>query len=122
MLEKLMTTKYPLGPSWIELAHQLSGRRMVLRAAWVLRLQTEAADAHTKFDFRYLKTATCIEVSLESLRFGVLDRLLESGETYFAEVEAAKLAYEKQRAEEHKSSTLRKGKGEGLRETDPWPA
>ena len=69
-----------------------------------------------------MKTEDRIDVSLESLRFGVLDRLLESGETCFAEVEAAKLAYKKQRAEEPNSSALRKRKGAGLRETDPWPA
>ena len=70
----------------------------------------------------HLKAEHRIDVSLESLRFGVLDRLLQSGETYFAKVEAAKIAYRKQRAEEPKRSASRKHKGEGRRETDPWPA
>ena len=117
-----MTTKYPLGLMLIELAHQLSARRMALRAECPPRLQNEEADALTNFDFQHLNTDGRIDVSLESLCFGVLRRLLESGELYFAEVGAAKPAYKKQRAGEPKSSVLRTRKGEGLHETDPWPA
>ena len=36
LLDKLMTTKYPLGLILIDLAHQLSARRMALRADWFL--------------------------------------------------------------------------------------
>ena len=73
-------------------------------------------------DFRHNRAESRIDVTLKDLRFGVLDRLLDSGESYFAEVEAAKLAYKEQRAQEPKGSARRKRKGEGLRETDPWPA
>jgi hypothetical protein len=122
LLDKLMTTKYPLGLILIELAHQLSARRMALRAEWVPRLQNEEADALTNSDFRHFRAENRIHVALESLRFGVLDRLLESGEAYFAETEAAKLAYKERRAQEPKGPARRKRKGKGLRETDPWPA
>ena len=87
---------------------------MALRAEWVPRLQNEEADALTKFDFRHFKTKNRIDVSLESLRFAV--------EGYLAEVEAAKIAYKKQRAGEPKSFARRKRKGEGLCETYPRPA
>jgi hypothetical protein len=122
LLDWLMTTKYPLGLMLIELAHQLSARRMALRAEWVPRLQNEEADALTNSDFRHFRAENRIHVALESLRFGVLDRLLGSGEAYFAETEAAKLAYKERRALEPKGPARRKRKGEGQRETDLWPA
>ena len=95
---------------------------MALRAEWVPRLQNEEADALTNSDFRHFRAENRIDVSLKDLNFGVLDRLLESGEAYVAETEAAKLAYKELRALEPKGSARRKRKGEGLRETDPWPA
>jgi hypothetical protein len=118
---KLTTTKYPLGLILIELAHQLSARRMALWAECVPRLQNKEADALTNSDFRHLRAENRIHVAIESLRFGVLDRLLESGEAYFAETEAAKLAFKERRAQEPKGSARRRRKGEGLRDTDPWP-
>ena len=74
------------------------------------RLQNEDADALTNINFRHLKAENLIDVALQNLRFGVFDGLLESGEAYFAEVEAAKFAYNKQMAEKPKSSALRRRK------------
>ena len=82
----------------------------------------QEADALTNFDFGHLRVENRIDVSLKDLRFSVLDRLLESGEAHFAEVEVAKIAYKQQRAQEPKGSARRKRKGERLRETHPWPA
>ena len=73
-------------------------------------------------DFRHFRAESRIDVSLKGPPFGVLNRLIESGEAYFAEVEAAKIAYKQQRAQKPKGSARRKRKGEGLRETDLWPA
>ena len=44
LLDKLMTTSYPLGLVLIELAWQCSRRRIALRAEWVPRLQNEEAN------------------------------------------------------------------------------
>ena len=80
LLDKLMMTKYPLGLILIELSHQLSVRWMALRGEWVPRFQNGEADALTNFDVRQFEVDKRIDVSLEGLRFGVLGRLLESGE------------------------------------------
>ena len=119
LLDRRMTTKYSLGVISIELAHQLSARRTALRAERVPRLQNEEADALSNIDFR---AENRIDVFVKDIRFDVLGRLLKSGEVYFAKVEAAKIAYKQQRAQEHKGSARRQRKGEGLRKTDPLPA
>ena len=80
---------------------------MALRADYVLRIQDEEADALTHSDFWHFRTEARIDALLEGLRFGVLDCPLESGETDFAEVEAAKLQKRKQRADEPKNSPLK---------------
>ena len=51
LLDKMMTTKFPLGIILMELAHQLGLRRAVLRAEWLPRLQNEEADALTNAGF-----------------------------------------------------------------------
>ena len=79
------------------------------------RIQNEEADALTKLYFRHFKIENRIDVSLKSLRLGVLEGLGDSGEAYFADVEAAMIAYKKPRFEEPMSSALRRRKGEGLR-------
>ena len=47
LLDKLMTTKFPLGVVLMELACQLSLRRACLHARWIPRLENEEADALT---------------------------------------------------------------------------
>ena len=51
LLDRMMTTKYPLVVVLMELAHQMRRRRLVLRARWLPRLQNEEADALTKGEF-----------------------------------------------------------------------
>ena len=53
LLDKLLTTKYPLGVVLMELATQLGRRAVTLRADWLPRLQNEEADALTNMDFRH---------------------------------------------------------------------
>ena len=117
LVDRLMTTKYPLGIILVELCHQLALRRSALRARWVPRLENEEADALTNSDFRHFTTKLRVEVDLETLPFGVLPKLLENGETYVAELEALKLA----KAMGHDGAAKRRRiKGEGLRDTQPW--
>ena len=51
LMDKLLTTKFPLGLILIELSYQLARRRMALRAEWVPRLQNEEADALTNGEY-----------------------------------------------------------------------
>ena len=53
LLDKLMTTKFPLGVVLMELACQLGLRRACMHARWIPRLQNEEADALTNGDFRH---------------------------------------------------------------------
>jgi hypothetical protein len=118
LMDRLMTTKYPLGLILIELSHQLSQRRAALRAKWVPRLENEEADALTNADFRHFSKEHRIEVDLDSLPFGVLPQLLETGETYLKELDTLKAA----KAITWNVAALkrRKIKGEALRDTQPW--
>ena len=122
LLDKLMTTKYPLGLILIELSHQLSLRRAALRADWVPRLQNEEADSLTNSDYRHFSPENRIEVDLEKLEFGVLDRLLEVGEAFHAEREARRDAEKVVRdaGQGPGAGKRRRAAGTSLRERDPW--
>ena len=112
LLDKLMTTKYPLGIVLMELSCQFGLRGACPQARWIPRLQNEEADALTNGDFRHFSEARRIPVNLEDLDFRVLNDLFKEGEEYSTELEALKLAERK--AKEHKVShhdlrrTLRK--------------
>jgi hypothetical protein len=115
LLDRMLTTKYPLGVVLMELAHQMRARRLILRAHWLPRLENEEADALTNFDYRHFDPTKRVDVKLEDLRFAVLNELFQAGEDYVAALEKAK-EQQKQRRLQEKASTntpkkLRKGKG-----------
>ena len=93
-----------------------------MRANWVPRLQNEEADALTNSDFRHFSPETRIEVDLEKLEFGVLDRLLEVGEAFHAEREERREAEKAARESGQRPSTgkRRRAAGTSLREREPW--
>jgi hypothetical protein len=97
VLDKLMTTKYPLGVILMELSCQLGLRRACLRARWIPRLQNEEADALTNGDFQHFDPKLRIPVSLDQLPFRVLNELFEEGETYVSELEHLKKAEKEKR-------------------------
>ena len=121
LLDRLLTTAYPLGILLCELAVQLRTRGAVMRAEWVPRLQNEEADALTNSDFRHFSEELRVPVKLEELRFEILDQLLETGEAYLSEVEAAR-SQEKLRLAGTAGSAGhgRKRTGASLREREPW--
>ena len=92
-----------------------------MRADWVPRLQNEEADALTNSDYRHFDPALRVPVVLEELKFVLLTPLLESGEAYRAEVEAAR-AEEKARlaTPAGKARFSRKRAADSVRERDPW--
>jgi hypothetical protein len=98
LLDRMLTTKYPLGVVLMELAHQMRTRRLVLRAHWLPRLENEEADALTNFDFRHFDPARRIEVKLEELEFAVLNELFAAGEEYVKALEDAKSKEKERRA------------------------
>ena len=88
LLDKLLTTKYPLGVVLMELSCQLGLRRAALRANWLPRLQNEEADALTNSDFRHFSADKRIDVDLAALPFRVMNDLFAEGEAYLASIGA----------------------------------
>ena len=120
LVDKLLTTKFPLGVILMEVAHQLHLRRAILRAEWVPRLQNEEADALTNGDFRHFTASNRIQVDFGKLKFGVLDALLKEGLDYYDEVEARKAAHKKAKAVEGEKPKRRTRAGDCLRDKEPW--
>ena len=120
LLDKLLTTKYPLGVVLMELACQSSRKRASLRARWIPRLQNEEADALTNSEFHHFRAENRIDVQLDQLEFIVMDLLFAVGEAYLEELAQLKEG-EKRRVEAEGVTPARKRKkGEPLRERDPW--
>jgi hypothetical protein len=121
LLDKLMTTKFPLGVVLMELACQLGLRRACLHARWIPRLQNEEADALTNGEFHHFKAEHRIPVDLSKLGFIVMDELFREGESYVAELDELKKAEaSKKAASLAQGATKKRKKGPGLRETDSW--
>ena len=90
LLDRLLTTTYPLGVILMELSCQLGLRRACLHARWIPRLQNEEADALTNGDFQHFDPKLRIPVSFDQLQLRVLNELFEEGEAYVAELECFK--------------------------------
>jgi hypothetical protein len=122
LLDRMLTTKYPLGVVLMELAHQMRTRRMVLRAHWLPRLENEEADALTNFDYRHFDDKNRIHVKLEELKFEVLNDLFKQGEDYVAALEQARAQQAKSRAEAPQQTAKKKRKkvGDSLRDREQW--
>ena len=121
-MDRLLTTKYPLGVVLMELAHQMRVRRLVLRAHWLPRLENEEADALTNFDYRHFDPAKRVAVELAQLKFAVLDSLFKEGEEYMASLEAAKAKFKEAKLAgtaqpEKRRKTLA---GERLKDQSRW--
>ena len=118
LLDRMLTTKYPLGIILMELAHQMRRRNLVLRAHWLPRLENEEADALTNFDFRHFDLANRIDVDLNRLEFGVMDSFFQVGEDYIANLEV-----EKHKKKSQPAIAVKKKKGlagNRLADTDRW--
>ena len=121
LLDKLLTTKYPLGVVLMELAVQLSLRNAILRADWIPRLQNEEADALTNSDFRHFRPEKRIEVDLDSIGFRILNDFFRVGDAYVGELQALKEATKARKAEMGaRGSEPKRKKSEALREVAPW--
>ena len=127
MLDKMMTTKFPLGVVLMELAHQMRRRRAVLRACWIPRLQNEEADRLTNWNFMDFEPNNRIPVELEKLDFAILNEFLEEGEKFIEEVDERRKASAALReagawdgTERRRKKLGGRGSGKRLRDTDPW--
>ena len=117
LLDKLLTTKYPLGDILMEVAHQWR-KGLALRANLVPRLENQESDDLTNREFKSFDVKKRLNVDLERLDVGVLRQLFDVGDSYVKELDEPK-AQAKARAGERvgRKHTLA---GERLRERDPW--
>ena len=120
LMDKLLTTKYPLGVVLMEPATQLGRRAAALRADWIPRLQNEEADALTNWEFRHFDESKRIEVDLEKLNFHVMRDLFSAGDDYLSEIEKLKSQARTATASEPDRKARKVAKGQSLRERDPW--
>ena len=120
LLDKLLTTKYPLGVVLMELAVQLGRRNATLRADWLPRLQNEEADALTNSDFRHFDMSRRIEVDLDKLGFILMNSLFSVGDAYVAELSDLKSKEKARKISNVSDPDPKRKKSEALRETQPW--
>ena len=123
LLDRLLTTKYPLGIVLMELAHQMKRRRLLLRARWLPRLHTQEADDLTNDEFRHFDKEKRIPVDLAKLDFRVMNELFKVGDAYLEELEAHRAAA-KRKAEAAGRTALAEDRKDKRRKplcvTDPW--
>lgn len=121
LLDKLLTTKYPLGVVLMELAVQVGLRNATLRANWIPRLQNEEADALTNSEFHHFDLSKRIEVDLEKLGFVVMNDFFAVGDTYLAELAELKASEKERKARAPQMDRPQKRRhSDTLREKDPW--
>jgi hypothetical protein len=124
LLDKLLTTRYPLGVVLMELAHQMKKRRVVLRARWLPRLQNQEADDLTNFELRHFDPKKRIQVDINELGLDLMHSLFEVGDSYMADLEKLKaedkLKVEAKRAKGGRLAGPKGKKLKSLRETHPW--
>ena len=119
LLDRLLTTKYPLGVVLMEVAFQCRRRGLCLRANWVPRLENQEADDLTNLEFKSFDPEKRLQVNLDELKFGVLNDLFREGDAYTAELDELK-ALAKRKPAEKDARRKKKLAGESLRETQPW--
>ena len=116
LLDRLITTKYPLGVVLMEVAHQCRVRGLSLRADWVPRQENQEADDLTNMEFKSFDAKHRLDVNLEELNFGVLRDLFQVGDSYVQELEAIKAL----KSTSQKEGKRRKLAAESLRAREPW--
>ena len=80
ILNKMMSTKFPMLIVLVELAAQLRKLNASLNLVWVPRLQNEEADALTNGEFSAFRTENRVNADVPSLSFPFLPKLAEVSE------------------------------------------
>ena len=122
LLDRMMTTRYPLGVILMELAHQMKRRHVLLRARWLPRSQNQEADDLTNYEYRHFDPAKRIHIEFADLNLSLMDSLFRAGDEYEAELARARARAKaaKQAGLEGKLSALGGRKRGTLKESDPW--
>ena len=122
VVSKLMTTKFPLCAILMELSEQLDCRSSWLRLLWSPRDQNQEADALTNSDFHQFSAANRIHLDPASMKWFVLEEMLEAGGSMTEEL--VRLRAEKKALRDRMREVKRKKKkqlaSQTLRARDPW--
>ncbi|CAE8719608.1 unnamed protein product [Polarella glacialis] len=109
LLNKLMTSKYPLNVILIEVAEQLEAANAFMNLEWVPREQNVEADALTNEEFAGFDLSKRIEVNFESLPLLVLPSLMASAEELYRIAQTQELW--------HENKFTKKA---NAKQSDPW--
>ena len=112
LLDRLMTSKYPLVVILIEVAEQLAAENVGLALRWVPRLQNEEADALTNGRFEDFSPERRIVARVEDMKFIALNELMAKVGALMAEIAVRKSSMP--------VNGLQSSKKQKLRETDLW--
>ena len=119
VMNKLMSSKFPLVIVLTELAAQLQAHNLDLHLQWVPRLQNEEADALTNQAYSDFDRKKRMEVDVTKLEWIVMNDMLKASEEIHETVMARKALVKEQGG--RAGGRERKLKPEGrLRQRDPW--
>ena len=113
VLNRLMTSKFPMVVVLGELALQLRSRNLNLSLEWVPRLQNEEADALTNGDFASFNADNRVHIDPGKLDFIMLPDLLKVAEELYSEIV-------ERRANKGGKPGRSGGRKVKLKERDPW--
>ena len=115
ILDRLMSTKFPLYVVLMEVAAQLESSRVALSLAWRPRDENEEADALTNEVFAGFDPQLRVQVAWRDLKFQVLPRVLDLALSHFRALSAAK-----REARTTALASKRRRESVPLREREPW--
>ena len=121
VVDRLMSTKFPLNIVLMELSAQLAERQLQLELEWLPRTENVEADDLTNSEFAKFDKANRIEVKLEDIQWLVLPEMMAEGRQLYSELELAK---ERFKEEEQKAGQPgprpAKRRREAMRTREPW--
>jgi hypothetical protein len=122
LLDKLMTSKFPLCAVLMEVSAQLEARGCQLLLDWVPRERNVPADDLSNGNWEQFSPGLEVPVDLATLPFLVLHDMLAAGELLFDELAAAKLARSSapQGAKRRRAAFSGSSATKKLRVRDPW--
>jgi len=120
ILDKAMSSKFPVCCVLMELAAQLERRRARLELQWVPRTRNQPADDLTNGVYEAFDSRRRIPVCLEELDFKVLHEMLGRGLELYQEIADAKAARGSEAAGKRRAKGDVAGRRKRLKERDPW--
>ncbi len=118
VVDKFLTTKFPVSLVLMELAYQLAKLEASLNLHWIPREQNEEADDLTKGRYDKFEESRRIEVSLEEFGFEIIPKMAEVAGQLDEEIKLKKASKEgKKEAVQRERKTPAEMK---LRMSQPW--